>query len=238
MSSDAAALRKSRPAGRPPGATGDDTRGQILDAALEAFAEAGFEATSVRELTRRLGVSHNLVHHHFGSKQDLWRAALNHGIGSTADALAELLRHSVGSPRSRQVLHQVLESAIALLTKRPEVARIFADESARPGPRLDYLYEQFLGPLVTILSRFLSESKAYGVRDVDSRIAALFVLSSASAQFTHAALAEKLGIGSESRVAYTDSLIDLVLGGLMTSDADQDPTPLDQERVVHGKRLG
>jgi AcrR family transcriptional regulator len=225
MSSHAIATRKSRPAGRPPGATGDDTRGEILEAALEAFAEAGFEAMSVRELTRRLGVSHNLVHHHFGSKQDLWRAALDHGIGSTASELAELLSQSVGSPRSRQVLHQVLESAIALLTKRPEVARIFADESARPGPRLDYLYEQFLGPLVAILSRFLSESRAYGVRDVDSRVAALFVLSSASAQFTHAALAEKLGIGRGSTIRYTHSLVDLVLGGLMTSDPEQDPHP-------------
>jgi AcrR family transcriptional regulator len=220
MSSHPVATRKSRPAGRPPGATGADTRGEILDGALEAFAEAGFEAMSVRELTRRLGVSHNLVHHHFGSKQDLWRAALDHGVGSTAGELAELLSQSVGSPRSRQVLHQVLESAIALLTNRPQVARIFADESARPGPRLDYLYDQFLGPLVAILSRFLSESRAYGVRDVDSRVAALFVLSSASAQFTHAALADKLGIGRGSDVGYTHALVDLVLGGLMTSDPE------------------
>ena len=223
MSSHSVATRKSRPAGRPPGATGADTRGEILDGALEAFAEAGFEAMSVRELTRRLGVSHNLVHHHFGSKQDLWRAALDHGVGSTAGELAELLSQSVGSPRSRQVLHQVLESAIALLTKCPQVARIFADESARPGPRLDYLYDQFLGPLVAILSRFLSESRAYGVRDVDSRVAALFVLSSASAQFTHAALADKLGIGRGSDIGYTRSLVDLVLGGLMTSDPEHDP---------------
>ncbi len=216
-------MKKPRPAGRPPGATGDATRSEILDGALEAFSEAGFEAMSVRELTRRLGVSHNLVHHHFGSKEDLWRAALEHGISSTANELAALLSQSIGRPGSRNVLRQVLERAIALLTKRPEVARIFADESARLGPRLDYLYEQFLGPLVEILSRFLSESKAYGVRDVDSRVAALFVLSSASAQFTHAALAEKLGIGNESRSGYTHSLVDLVLGGLMTPEPDQGP---------------
>lgn len=221
MSSPAKTTTKSRSAGRPPGATsGDETRGAILDAALKAFAEAGFAAMSVRELTRRLGVSHNLVHHHFGSKQDLWRAALDHGVGSTASELTELLSRSVGSPRSQQVLHQVLESAIALLTKRPEIARIFADESARPGARLDYLYEKYLGPAVGVLSRFLSESRTYGVRDVDSRIAALFVLSSASAQFTHDALAEKLGVGSGSKTDYAHSLADLVLGGLIASYPD------------------
>ena len=223
MSSSPESKRRGRPAGRPPGTSAVDTRREILDAALEAFAETGFEAMSVRELTRRLGVSHNLVHHHFGSKQDLWREALDHGIGSTAQELSELLGHSVGSPRSREVLREVIEGAIALLTRRPEVARIFADESARPGPRLDYLYEQFLGPLMAILSRFLSESRAYGVRDVDSRIAALFVLSSVSAQFAHSALAEKMGIGSQSRIGYTQSLVDLVLGGLIPFDPDQDP---------------
>jgi len=221
MSSAPKKVSSTRPAGRPLGATGDGTRGDILDGALKAFAEAGYGAMSVRELTRQLGVSHNLVHHHFGSKQDLWCAALDHGVGSTASELTELLSQSVGSPKSRQVLHQVLESAIALLTRRPEVARIFADESARAGPRLDYIYEKYLGPMTEILSRFLSESRAFGVRDVDSRIAALFVLSSASAQFTHDALAEKLGVGSGSPVDYTDSLVDLVLGGLITSDSDQ-----------------
>ena len=43
-----------------------------------------------------------------------------------------------------------------------------------------------------MLSRFLAESHTHGVRDVDSRVAALFVLSSASAQFTHEAVAKKL----------------------------------------------
>ncbi len=218
MSSRAQRTRESRSAGRPPGATGDDTRSGILDAALEAFAEAGFEAMSVRELTRRLGVSHNLVHHHFGSKEDLWRAALDHGAGPTAKDLLELLGDSVGSPDSKQILREGLERAVTLLTRRPAVARIIAAESARPGPRLDYLYERYLGPMVDILSRFLAESRMHGVRDVDSRVAALFVLSSASAQFTHGALANKLGVGSTSKGEYTEALVDLVLNGLMTSD--------------------
>lgn len=223
MSSRAKAATKLRSVGRPPGATGDSTRSEILDAALRAFAAAGFSSMSVRELTRQLGISHNLVHHHFGSKEELWRAAIDHGVASTADEWSEVLSQSVGSPRSREVLRQVLESAIELLTKRPEVARIVTDESARPGPRLDYLYETYIGPMVEILSRFLSESRAFGVRDVDSRIAALFVLSAVSAQFTHDALAEKLGVGSQP--GDTGSLVELVLGGLVLPDPTMEPVP-------------
>ena len=71
-----------------------------------------------------------------------------------------------------------------------------------------------------MLSRFPAESRGYGLRDVDSRIATLFVLSAASAQFTHGALAEKLGIGLTVQSGYTKSLVDLVMGGLMTRDVD------------------
>jgi TetR/AcrR family transcriptional regulator len=217
---DGRSARRPRPAGRPPGATGEGTRDEILDAALQAFAEAGFEAMSVRELTRRLGVSHNLVHHHFGSKEDLWRAALDHGVGPTAEDLIKLLGERVGSRDSKQILQQGLARAFELLARRPAVVRILADESTRPGPRLDYLFERYLGPLVEMLSRFLTESRAHGLRDLDSRIAALFVLGSASAQFTHDALAEKLGLGPATQPHYTKSLVDLIMGGLVATDPD------------------
>src|ERR1700733_14042146 len=58
----------------------------ILEAALEAFAQRGYDGVSVRELNRQIGVSHNLVHHYFGSKDALWRAAIDYGLGRVNDA--------------------------------------------------------------------------------------------------------------------------------------------------------
>ena len=52
----------------------------MLEAALVSFAELGYEGTSVRDLCRQLGVSHNLIHQRFGSKDDLWYAAVDHGF--------------------------------------------------------------------------------------------------------------------------------------------------------------
>ena len=52
-------------------------RTEILDAALRAFARHGLEGVSVRTLNRELGVSHNLIYQRFGSKDDLWRAAVD-----------------------------------------------------------------------------------------------------------------------------------------------------------------
>src|SRR5690606_16464191 len=46
----------------------------VLDAAERLFAEQGFAATSMRDISQVSGVSHPLIHHHFGSKNDLYTA--------------------------------------------------------------------------------------------------------------------------------------------------------------------
>ncbi len=60
--------------GRRPGAP--DTRAAILAAAREGFAATGFGGTSVRSVAVAAGVDAALVHHYFGSKDDLFIAAL------------------------------------------------------------------------------------------------------------------------------------------------------------------
>jgi TetR/AcrR family transcriptional regulator len=50
----------------------EKTRAAVLDAAERLFAEEGFAATSMRDISRASGVSHPLIHHHFGSKESLY----------------------------------------------------------------------------------------------------------------------------------------------------------------------
>ena len=59
-------------------------RAHAVENTLEAFADRGYDGMSVRELNRQLGASHNLVHHYFGSKEALWRAAIDYGLGRAA----------------------------------------------------------------------------------------------------------------------------------------------------------
>ena len=63
-------------AGRGRRAGGADTRGEILDAARASLAEAGFGGTSIRKVAAVAGVDPALVHHYFGTKDGLFRAAL------------------------------------------------------------------------------------------------------------------------------------------------------------------
>ena len=53
-----------------------DTRAAILDAARTLFSENGFSGTSVRAVAGAAGVDPALVHHYFGSKDDLFVSSL------------------------------------------------------------------------------------------------------------------------------------------------------------------
>lgn len=53
-----------------------ETRSRILATARECFAQAGYEATSVRAVAARAGVDQALVHRYFGTKKQLFMATL------------------------------------------------------------------------------------------------------------------------------------------------------------------
>ncbi|MEZ0577805.1 TetR family transcriptional regulator [Nocardioides sp. MH1] len=89
------------PRGRRPGRP--DTKTAILVAARERFAAAGFGGTTIRAIATAAGVDAALVHHYFGSKDDLFVAALELPIdprvvigaavaGPADEAAAKLLR--------------------------------------------------------------------------------------------------------------------------------------------------
>ncbi len=64
----------ARRTGRRPGNPG--TREAILEAARSIFAERGFDASTIRAIAASAGVDPALVHHYFGSKDQLFLAAM------------------------------------------------------------------------------------------------------------------------------------------------------------------
>ncbi|MER7331889.1 MULTISPECIES: TetR family transcriptional regulator [unclassified Micromonospora] len=65
----------ARRTGRRPG--NPDTREAILGAARDAFAERGFDGASIRAIAAAARVDPALVHHYFGSKDQLFLAAMH-----------------------------------------------------------------------------------------------------------------------------------------------------------------
>lgn len=75
-------------AGRRPGPT--TTPDEILEAARTLFAERGYQGTTMRAVAERAGVNAALVHHYFGTKEQLFVAALDLPL-NPADVVTTLL---------------------------------------------------------------------------------------------------------------------------------------------------
>ncbi|MDQ2635931.1 MAG: TetR family transcriptional regulator [Actinomycetota bacterium] len=76
-----AEAERKRP-GRPPGTS--DTRERILTSARDLFARNGFDKTSIRAIAAGAGVDPALVHHYFGTKTQLFGAAIQTPIDPMA----------------------------------------------------------------------------------------------------------------------------------------------------------
>ena len=79
--------RRARSVGRPFGETTTDTTSALVTAALETFAEVGYDAASTRTILERAGVSAPVLYHHFGNKAGLFAAVMRHVNTIVVDAL-------------------------------------------------------------------------------------------------------------------------------------------------------
>ncbi|MFJ9818900.1 TetR family transcriptional regulator [Streptomyces sp. NPDC101151] len=136
----------ARRRGRPPRAESADTRDRILTAAREEFSERGYEKTSVRGIAKAAGVDSALVHHYFGTKEQVFEAAIEVAFAPALDApnaVAEgplegvgerLTRFVLGvweNPTTRAPLLAILRSAVNNETAAAVFRRLVASQLLR-----------------------------------------------------------------------------------------------------------
>ena len=133
MKSTTTARRRARTASAP------DTPGRLLDAALETFSELGFDGATTRDITGRAGVNLGLVQYHFGGKEKLWRAAVDHAFADLWAALEAAAVPGAGGPDR---LASMIRAAVRFAADHPALVRLMNDEGKRDGPRLRWLVDR------------------------------------------------------------------------------------------------
>ena len=131
--------------GRRPGASG--TREAILVAARRAFAEQGYQRATIRGVAELAGVDPALVHHYFGTKQELFVAAVRLPV-NPVEQLATVL-----AAEPDQVGLRLVETFLSIwdhaADQSPLLALIrsaVADEQAAALLR-EFITEEVLGPI-------------------------------------------------------------------------------------------
>lgn len=100
------------------------TRARILEAAAELFVAQGFADVSMRQISELSGVTKSLIHHHFGSKEQLWEAVKAHAFEAyAAGQKAEL---EAADDPDTDLLRASVTRYFRFLQEHPEVVRLFA----------------------------------------------------------------------------------------------------------------
>ena len=135
----------ARRVGRPAQPTDVPAEAEILARGLAAFAELGYDGASVRELARRLGVSHNFINDRYGSKEQFWRAVIDRSLADQVARLRAML--SVPGEDDLARLRDLVQAFHQQNVAEPDLARIMRYESMRGGDRLEYVFQRYLVPV-------------------------------------------------------------------------------------------
>jgi AcrR family transcriptional regulator len=166
------------------------TRDRALDAALVSFAARGYEATSLDDVARELGVSKQAVLYYFKSKPALLDAVVDRSAAELAEVLeAALVRAGEGWARVESVVRSVFRLAL----RRPELLGLLREVS-RLGPPAAPRLMAALDPLVVRAREYLEAEMAAGrMRATDSGLLLLSVYSTVIGMATEVELLRALG---------------------------------------------
>lgn len=138
----------------PPTEISAQTRDKLLDAAEALFAERGFRAASVREITQQAVCNLAAVNYHFGGKLNLYRAVFLRRIGQLRERRLESIRRSLDHSGSAISLERLLRSFTAAFLE-PLVAestgrtwvRLMAHEMADPQLPPELFFNEMILPV-------------------------------------------------------------------------------------------
>jgi TetR/AcrR family transcriptional regulator len=204
----------ARRVGRPAQPTDIPAEAEILARGLAAFAELGYDGASVRELARRLGVSHNFINDRYGSKAQFWRAVIDRSLTAQVGRLQAVLSVSGEDElaRLRNLVHAFHQTNVA----EPDLPRILQYESIRGGQRLGYVFQHYLMPVRDAVAPLVAKLVEQGrVRPIpiDLMVYAVVAMTSVNAEVPFVSLLGDTFAADPS--GFATMLSDILLDGLV-----------------------
>jgi AcrR family transcriptional regulator len=186
---------------------------------LDVAAAPRKSRANAASVARRIGVTQPLIHYHFGSKEALWRAAVELAFSQMAGLLEDMGEES-HSTDPRQRMREIARRFVRFSAKHPEVSRLIIAESAVPGPRLEWMTEKHLRPLIRRVEQTFRAGRDAGIVKDLSLESLIFVFLGALPHFFDGApligLLWGIDPADEEHVEkYADTLIEVLASGVL-----------------------
>jgi AcrR family transcriptional regulator len=188
-----------------------DARERVLDAAVELFAQQGYDGTSVTQVITRAGVAKGGFYHHFASKEALLYEVYGDLIGRQLDGMDEIMARGLPPAETLRALIQDLVSTTAA-SARP--ALVFWREMNRLGDERTAQYRRARRRYHDTVRRLIRDAQTSGEF---ASVAGADIVTFTIFGFVNELPLWYKPAGRQRPAQLADELADLVLAALETS---------------------
>ncbi len=188
------------------------TRAAILAAAELLFVDKGFAATSMSDIASEAGVTKSLIHHHFGTKEELWQEIKKLRFSHYAEVQRRLTADA--SNDGGNVLEQSMRSMFQFFRDNPEYVRLSVWMQLEDPKLAELVYPELFREGVARVRR---EQIAGRLRpDVEAKhlIASMISLCSHWFMARHHGFAALVGDSEDADEQYLEDSIKIFLEGV------------------------
>jgi|KBSSwiStaDraftv2_1062776.scaffolds.fasta_scaffold02257_9 TetR/AcrR family transcriptional regulator len=192
---------------------------RILDAALELFSLQGYDTVSTTDIAERAGSSQSVVLYHFGTKEELWQAAMRALFSKVA------VSPRFDSPMYKDLdlvsrLRVLLRSFVLTSARHPELGRVINREGLSGGPRLEWIVDELARSNYAVFDGLFEEGAARGLlKPYPPHMLTLFAHGAAATLFNLAAVVRHLvdidPLAPDVVEMQADMVVELLLNGLL-----------------------
>ncbi|RAN39947.1 TetR/AcrR family transcriptional regulator [Hyphomonas sp. GM-8P] len=203
---------------------------QILEAAIELFSTCGYDGVSTTQIAAAAGVSQPSIHYHFGSKTELWIAAIQSlaaQIGSEIPTDWE----TVEQMEPVEALQYLCGLIVDVSIQRPELGRFILLEGQAGGERLEWLYDMVMKTSYTGFCRLIQRGIDSGQIKNHKPHQILMLLHGAIVTYFNVAPLVEIAFGEtpgeEAPAAdFRAAFLDIVVEGLKVSPKSKPKKPV------------
>jgi len=151
----------------------EGTRAALIDAATRVFGRDGFHAATTKAIAREAGANPALISYHFGGKEGLYVAVVEHIVDSMAArigpialeveaerrALEGAAREGLASPAAYfDLLLRIVDRFVDVLTAEESTpwAKIIVREQQEPSPAFDLFYTGLHGRVLALVASLVA----------------------------------------------------------------------------------
>ncbi|MGJ8563558.1 MAG: TetR/AcrR family transcriptional regulator [Alphaproteobacteria bacterium] len=196
-----------------------ELKNDILQSAVKAFAQSGYDGASLMNIAANAGTRHPLLLYHFGSKEELWRTTMSHIFDELKTEYAAVTELS----RDLSALDQLklfIRAFVQFSARNPERVILVLVEMRQESERLNWLTEEYLVGLLGRLNHLLDQVEKDGLlKPIPRYHLAYILIGSVSTLFMVETMVQRVynvDVHSPDVVsAHADWIVEMILNGLI-----------------------